>query len=113
MCVNNRCANHACRNVDLLYVHSEHHEGSCTKQRSFKLEHKKSYRWSVTKQVRDDIQKQAKLKYVAGAHMAKVQWVKDWMAEVKKKVIRGVPRSREYGRYFQQMQVVWNKRNDG
>ena len=30
VCVNNRCANHAYRNVDLLYVHSEHHEGSCT-----------------------------------------------------------------------------------
>ena len=39
--------------------------------------------------------------------------VKDWMAEVKKKVIRGVPRSREYGRYLKQMQVVRNKRNDG
>ena len=42
-------------------------------QRSFNLEHKKSYRWSIIKQVRDDIQKQAKLKYVAGAQMAKVQ----------------------------------------
>ena len=53
------------------------------------------------KQVRDDIQKQAKLEYVAGAHMAKVQGVKDWMAEVKKKAIRGVPRSREYGKILQ------------
>ena len=47
--------------------------------------------------------------YVAGHHMAKVQGVKDWMAEVKKKAIRGVPRSREHGTYFEQMQVVWNK----
>ena len=54
-------------------------------QRSFKSEHKKSYCWSIIKQVRDDIQKQAKLEYVAGAHMAKVQGVKNWMAEVKKK----------------------------
>ena len=58
--------------------------------------------------MRDDIQKQAKLEYVAGAHMAIVQEVKDWKAEVKKKAIRGVPRSREYGRHFKQMQVVWN-----